>query len=200
MTIEPVNTYANDIKAQNQVLAEANIEDVVTAITFAERLDFNETEAFIEQYGIEDPQLHARGVMSDGTRVSILTRTDRGLEETMTILLQQAEEDGFDLIGITGMNARVDSEKILEIQDDSIVYLADTSGDRFFKGQTNSDGMARNYIEAPYKMTRGYYWSTHQETDTSEGTGLSKALSATTSSLTGKGCIHIRFKLLQINN
>lgn len=141
-----ITEYADKVKTQNGRLALSDIENVITTVTFAEKLSFSEIEGFVTKYDIEPVQLQARGLMPDGTKITIFSRTDKGFEETKALLLQQAEEEGYEFIGFIGMNAMIDARNLKEVETDALTYLADTSGDRFFRASKETDGFKRNNL------------------------------------------------------
>lgn len=104
----------------------------MTTITFSEYLSFDELEEYVEQYNITVVQLQLRGLVEDGTRVTIFTRTDIGFEETENLIIDSARNEDYTIIGITGMYALEDSNKLSDVVTDSKTYLADTSGDSCF--------------------------------------------------------------------
>ena len=123
-----IEEYVQDVEQRNEELISNNLENISATITFSDYLSFQEFGEYVEAYGIEILQLQARGMMDDGTRVSIFSRTDKGLEETERLLQNEAVQGSFEFVGITGVNARVSSEELSAINDDSRTYLADTSG------------------------------------------------------------------------
>ena len=120
--------YANEVENQNAALAEMNTKDIPVTITFSEYLSFDEIERYVEQYNIKIAQLQIRGLEEDGTRLTAFTRTDAGFAETEKILFDSAQNTGFNVKGIIGMYAWVDSENLTGIRNDPKTYLADTSG------------------------------------------------------------------------
>lgn len=127
-TYEMVDGYVQDIRLRNEALVLCDVDEINTTITFSEYLSFQEFKEYIESYDLEVAQLQARGLTQDGTRVSIFSRTDKGLEETEQILCDEALSEGFDFIGITGANVRISPKQLDAISEDSRTYLADTSG------------------------------------------------------------------------
>lgn len=92
-----LSEYVEKIANDNAVLAEENLNDIITTITFSDYLTFEELEDYTESYNIEIVQLQLRGLMDDGTRVSIFTKTDLGLEETERLIREEALELDYQL-------------------------------------------------------------------------------------------------------
>lgn len=127
-----VSAYVDSVSFKNNMIKHCNLEDVITTITFSEYLTFPEFEDFVAKYDIQIVQLQLRGVTESGDRVSIFTRTDKGLAITEEIVNIQAAGE-FELKGITGVYALVNSEKIAGLEQDSHTYCVDTSGDHYFE-------------------------------------------------------------------
>jgi len=141
-----LNTYAETIDEQNLILAETELNDIISTITFSEYLSFDELEQYAEMYNIDLVQLQLRGLLDDGTRVTIFTRTDKGLEETETLLTDQALDDGVTIVGITGMYALIDSDELIHVMSDTRTYLVDTSGDGYSSENSITDSVQRNSV------------------------------------------------------
>lgn len=140
-------SYVDTTVTQSADLAAANLDDIITTITFSQYLSFDEFEAYVTAYNIDVAQLQLRGLMEDGTRVSIFSKTNKGFEETEQLLNQQATDEGFTIVGISGVNALVDSEMLSAVQSDSKTYLADTSADNFSTQNSNPNSATRNATE-----------------------------------------------------
>jgi hypothetical protein len=143
-----VATYVEGIENQNIALKESEVNDIITTITFSEYLSFAELDEYISNYEIEIVQLQLRALSEDGTRLSVFTRTDKGLAETEELLLAQAQNENAIILGITGMNALIDSDNLQGVDSDEKTYLADTSGDRFFEGVMIPNSIQRNDFSA----------------------------------------------------
>jgi hypothetical protein len=140
----PFDMYVADIQSKNMLISETKLKDVASTITFREYLSFTDLENYVGKHSISIVNLEARGLDEDGERVTIFTRTDKGLDETHRILLLMAEESGFDFIGITGIYATVDATSIASIRDDDRTYLVDTSADMYFQSEKAINGSVRN--------------------------------------------------------
>lgn len=140
-----LSAYVNVINDINDLLGNKQLKDVITTITFSEYLEFESLQNYIENYGIDARQLQLRAITDDGTILTVFTRTDRGLQETESILNKQAEDGNYTLVGITAMNALVDGNNLKSISADTRTYLADTTGDMAFLGcNSDSNGDVRN--------------------------------------------------------
>ncbi len=144
---EGILEYVDMVEIKNEELSSTEVEDVITTVTFSEEIDFSEIEDFITKYNIYPVQLQARGLMDDGTRITIFTRTDMGFEATKELLLKQAEEDGYEFMGLIGMNAVIDAQNIKDVESDKLTYLADTSADKFAKLNKEVSGQKRNNLK-----------------------------------------------------
>lgn len=120
------------VSSKNDIIKNCRLEDVITTITFSRYLTFSEFEKLVQDYDVQIVQLQLRGLTDDGDRVSIFTRTDKGLVQTEKIVKLKAVDE-FELTGITGVYALVDSGRIAELEQDARVYLVDTSGDYYFE-------------------------------------------------------------------
>ena len=145
-SVESVTTYKEQIENGNEALASENINDIITTITYSSPATFDEVAYFAQNYDIRIVQIQARGIAPDGTRITIFSRTDKGFEETEDLLLEQAQADGYELIGVIGIHAMVNSNMLIALQSDSLTYLADTTGDGFFIGATDSSSIERNNL------------------------------------------------------
>lgn len=142
-----LSEYVEKIANDNAVLAEENLNDIITTITFSDYLTFEELEDYTESYNIEIVQLQLRGLMDDGTRVSIFTKTDLGLEETERLIREEALELDYQLVGATSIFALTNSSQLEQLSEDDRTYLADTSGDLYSPQNRMQVGAVRNNIE-----------------------------------------------------
>lgn len=107
-------------------------EDALMAtITFNNYLSFDEFARFMDENPVTIAQLQLRGVAPGGERVSIFTRTDKGLAETEQLLLEQASNEGFSVVGITSVYALVDEDQLNEIDQDRHTYTIDVAVDEY---------------------------------------------------------------------
>ena len=124
--------YESEIHVMNEWLLDSSVDDVITTITFARPLSFEEYESYTDKYEIQIVQLQIRGLSSDGTRTTIMTRTDMGRKETQKLVFEALAECESEFLGVIGMYALINSDQISKAIEDSLTYLADTSNDRFF--------------------------------------------------------------------
>ena len=118
--------------------ATADLDDVITTITFSKAMSANDLKQYIDSYDIEIVQLQARGFDTSGNRVTFFSRTDKGLDETFRILEQQAQSSGADFAGAIGMYALTSSDKVTAIQNDANTFLVDTSTDEQYRKSTTT--------------------------------------------------------------
>ncbi len=136
-TQSAMQDYISTVNSQNAELS-ANLDDVVTTITFSKAMSAADIEQYVNTYDIEIVQLQARGYDASGNRVTFFSRTDKGLDETFSILEQQAQSSGADFAGAIGMYALTSSDKIADIQKDSNTFLVDTSTDKQYRKSTTT--------------------------------------------------------------
>ena len=139
--------YVDRIANENATLAEADLNDIVTTITFSDYLTFEELEDYTDSYNLEIVQLQLRGLMDDGTRVSIFTKTDLGLAETERLIMEESLELDYQLVGATSIFALTSSAQLEQLSDDSRTFLADTSGDLYSQQNHMQAGAVRNNVE-----------------------------------------------------
>lgn len=128
---DEIASYIETVGDHNTQLLEMNLGEINTTVTFSKYLSFDEFKDYMVQHSGEIVCLQARGTLEDGTRVSIFTRTDRGLDETEEILRRKALTQNFQFVGITGMEGRFSSEQLHGVLADSRTYLADTTGSNY---------------------------------------------------------------------
>ena len=133
-----IANYKRQVEKENELLASANIDKVCATITFSGPANFEEVIEYVDNYDVSIDQIQARGIAPDGTIITVFSRTDKGFEETEEILVEQAEQDGFELIGIIGMYAKVNTEELAALESDELTYLADTSANRVFEGDMSA--------------------------------------------------------------
>lgn len=136
-TKSAMQDYINTVKSQNAKLS-ADLDDVITTITFSKAMSANDLKQYIDSYDIEIVQLQARGFDTSGNRVTFFSRTDKGLDETFRILEQQAQSAGADFAGAIGMYALTSSDKVTAIQNDANTFLVDTSTDEQYRKSTTT--------------------------------------------------------------
>lgn len=130
----------------------ANYEDVVPAtITFSEYISFDDLQDYIDLYDIRLQQIQLRGLTEDGTRVTIATLVHMGMDYTEGHVYKQAEEQKFEIVGITDVYAYVLPSKVESMAQDDLTYLVDTSGAEAIETQqvssANEFGEAVNEVE-----------------------------------------------------
>jgi len=160
-SIEGITTYKEYVEKRNSELANEIIDGVLTTITISSPANFDEIAYYVLNYDISIVQIQLRGIAPDGTRITVFSRTDKGLEETEKILLEQARVGGYELIGVIGMNVLVNSDRLIDLQADSLTYLADTSSDRYFKGSNNISSGERNNLDEVNRgklFPQSLYW------------------------------------------
>lgn len=79
----------------------------------------------VASYDIELQQVQLRGLMPDGTRVTVATLVHKGMDYTENVVNQQAERGGYELVGITDVYAYIDSDLIDDLSADNQVYLVE---------------------------------------------------------------------------
>lgn len=141
-----LNRYVEVVQNKNQMIMQTDMEDIVTTITFSKYLSFEELKDYLRLYDLKPMRLYLRGFEADGTRVTIFTKTDLGLEATESLIEDEAKTLGYDLEGITGIYTLVDSEKLAILNSDSCTYFADTSGDQASLTNQEISGIKRNNV------------------------------------------------------
>lgn len=120
------------IQQANTELESLNVQDIASTITFSDYLDFAAFQDYIQTYEVEIVQLQLRALSESGDRLTIFTKTSAGLDQTYDFLYEQAETDGFTIVGVTGLYALVDSKHLSAIAEDPATFLIDTTGDEYF--------------------------------------------------------------------
>lgn len=136
-TKSAMQEYISAVNSQNAELS-ANLEDVVTTITFSKAMSATDIEQYVDLYDIEIVQLQARGFDKEGNRITFFSRTDKGLDKTFRILEQQSQTTNVDFAGVIGMYALISSDKVTAIQNDSNTFLVDTSTDEQYRKSTTT--------------------------------------------------------------
>ncbi|GHV33118.1 hypothetical protein FACS18949_06220 [Clostridia bacterium] len=144
-TNEGIQSYVVATRALGEIIAATELNGIMTTITFSARLSAEEIFEFAEKYNLEIVQAQGRGYEADGTWIGVAARGDIGLERMKESVGFQAENNNFTFAGYTGINAKVNASELTEIQNDTAVFLADASGDRYFQGFTQINGSDRNY-------------------------------------------------------
>ncbi|GHV36684.1 hypothetical protein FACS18949_16350 [Clostridia bacterium] len=144
-TTEGIQAYVVAAHALSATISNTELSGVMTTITFSERLSAEEVFDFAAENNLEIAQIQGRGYDASGTWISLAARADIGLDRMKDSVSEQAEVNEFTFAGYTGINARVNANKLTDIQNSPKVFLADVSGDRYFQGYTQADGTARNY-------------------------------------------------------
>lgn len=116
------------VTVNNSISTNDSLSNRIPAtITFADYISFEELEAYIETYDVELQQIQLRGFMEDGTRVTMATLVHKGMDETKNLVYTQSTEQQFDLAGITDVYAYVVPSNIVNMSNDALTYLVDTS-------------------------------------------------------------------------
>ena len=127
--IQELGEYVASVKAHSNTVVKLEDDiDVPVTVTFSEKMGFEEVKNLVTQYGVEGVSLECRAVMADGTRITIFTDLRRGVdiaEENVMVALKNNTSCEFQ--GIIGMRAMVPSAKLIEIQNETNVYLVDAS-------------------------------------------------------------------------
>nr|WP_312580083.1 hypothetical protein [Sedimentibacter sp.] len=122
-----VSQYIQDVKDLNDEISTQSIEDIPSTITLSEAISYKQLESYATSNNIEIVQVQARGIDSNGNRVTFASKVHRGFEETEQILREMADEEGIEFIGYNAMYALVDSKNLLDIQNNEYTFLVDTS-------------------------------------------------------------------------
>ena len=147
VTKTSIAEYVDNVEQMNEPLASEKLNDILTSITFSKYLSFSEFEEFIETHDTDVVQLQLRGLMDDGTRVTIFTVVDKDLQKIKAEIEAEAVTAEYRLIGITGFYALVDSNNLLAVETDNRTYLADTSGDQYFRNKSEQNSVKRNNLD-----------------------------------------------------
>lgn len=125
-----LSDYVSAVTAVNDSLIEdESVSNKVAAtITFADYISFEELQTYVDTYDIQLQQIQLRGLMEDGTRVTMATLVHKGMKATEDLAYAQALNQGFELVGITDVYAYVIPSNIINMNDDALTYLVDTTG------------------------------------------------------------------------
>lgn len=94
-------------------------------VTFNDYLSFDEFTSLLNKTTFTIVQLQLRGLSSDGDRITIFSRIDKGLEETKAILMEQADKDDFTILGITAMYVYAEANQIEALKNNEYAYMVD---------------------------------------------------------------------------
>lgn len=145
-----IECYKENVKENNKKLFENKINNILTTITFKKPISIEELTKFLTEHNIQQNQIaeiQARALQKDGTRVTSgsLIRVREDIYKTAVDMQQNliADSDA-EFAGYTSLYCFIDYKTVLDIESDPITYLADTSGDMYFQGITDADGLKRN--------------------------------------------------------
>ena len=126
---EMANQEIMKISAYVEAVEETNLtvvgDSAPATITFSDYISFEELAAMVASYDIKLQQVQLRGLMPDGTRVTVATLVHKGMDYTENVVNQQAERGGYELVGITDVYAYIDSDLIDDLSADNQVYLVE---------------------------------------------------------------------------
>lgn len=147
-SINGIEGYKENVKERNKKLIENKIDNILTTITFKRPILIEEFAKFLNQHNIQQNQIseiQARALETDGTRVTIGSLIKGNIYQT-DVDMQQKYIADFDaeFTGYTSLYCFIDHKTLIDIESDPITYLADTSGDMYFQGKTEADGLKRN--------------------------------------------------------
>lgn len=120
--------YVEEVTRYNAAI-NLELSDIVTTITFSQRLTASEVEDFISAYNISPVVLESRGFDADGARITGFSLVDDCIEESEKSLRRMAEARDVEFAGFISIQALVDATEIYSVQTDSRTFLTDTSGD-----------------------------------------------------------------------
>lgn len=142
--IAEVSSQIELAENNNNTLAKTDLTDIVTTITFSDYITFEEFAKYSEDYELEIAQLQLRGYAADGTRVTMFTKTTKGLAETERLIEELAQHDNTTLTGITSAFAYVDANNLTALTRDELTFLADTTGDAYAPNNASIASIQRN--------------------------------------------------------
>lgn len=148
-----LDAYIDQVSSLNDSIEVQNIPDVMTTISFSDYLSFTDVADYIKMYDADAQQLQLRAVDANGNKLTMITRTDLGLDETEALLTKEALVDDYTIIGVCGMNALLDSTVLRSVEADTRTYLADTSGDPIFMQSQNTVAAQAEDHEFPQPLT-----------------------------------------------
>ena len=125
------NISTEESNANTQLAKTESTYGIPTTITFNDYLSFDEFSDFCTNMPVDVVKLQLRGLTSSGERVSIFTRTDKGLDETETLIREQLDNESMSFVGITSVYALVPSEYIDSIGEFPSVYSAESYNSNF---------------------------------------------------------------------
>ena len=97
------NISTEESNANTQLAKTESTYGIPTTITFNDYLSFDEFSDFCTNMPVDVVKLQLRGLTSSGERVSIFTRTDKGLDETEALIREQLEKGSMSFEGITSV-------------------------------------------------------------------------------------------------
>ena len=138
-----VADYVNAVNDVNLALTKMRSSAALpVTVTFAERMSFEDLDAFSSTYDIDCLQVEARALMSDGTRVTIATVASEGIEQIENNILRAVEENHCDqYLGVIGLYGILDSAFLPSIQNDPIVFLVDTTQEYLNSNKTSASSI-----------------------------------------------------------
>ncbi|HOV28379.1 MAG TPA: hypothetical protein PK566_18750 [Pseudobacteroides sp.] len=136
------------VEQKNNKLKQAKIDDVIATITFNNPLSFEKLQNYVNLHGLKLVQIQARAINSNGDRVTIMSKSSKGLVETDRIVNEQSKDQNAEFIGYISLYCLVDSNKIENIENDASTYLIDTSGDLFHAGKKQKNSKERNLSDS----------------------------------------------------
>jgi len=116
---------------------ESPLSDIVTTITFAQRMTSYEINEFVALHNIYVVKLEGRGIDPDGECATSVVRTTHGVDYAEQVIIRMAEQRDVEFVGFISMNALVCAGELDNIQADARVFLADTSGDVRLQNDVN---------------------------------------------------------------
>lgn len=128
-----IENYVVDVNDANYDLMQVNQQDFIATITFADYLSFEEFNSYINDHNITVLHMQLRGVQSDGQRVTVFSKVDKGIDEVESAVNRDSVDWGYELRGVISVGARVNSRDLEDIISDEHTYLVDTSGDKYAK-------------------------------------------------------------------
>ena len=127
LQMQKIETYVQEIQAFNEELAQTDVKNISATITITDNISYEQLDQYVSDNNLQITQLQARGIDLNGDRVTFASNTYKGLEESHRLLIELAQNNGIEFVGYNALYVLVDSDQIMDIQNDNLTFLLDTS-------------------------------------------------------------------------
>lgn len=154
-----VLNYVNIIQKQNMEYSKQEIGNIPVTITLTKAISLEELKTFVDNTEIEIVMVQARGFDQNGDRITFISKTHKGFDETQKILLSMAKEDNVEFSGYNAIFALVNTNNLEQIENNEFTYLADTSSYNLNSYETaNSTEDESNLDDTKYSFPHSLAW------------------------------------------